>query len=211
LHITGRIKETINRGGEKIAPLEIDRVFSEHPLVDEAAAFAISDPVLGEEVALAVVPGATTPSEDDLLAFAARRLSAFKLPCRVVLLQSLPRGPTGKIRRDLLRHQFEKDVRKGSTGHDGYVKASADPVGQSMERLVRSIWQDVFGVADIAVNMRFSDLGGSSANVGQVLVALEAALGQPVPLRLVLKTPTIAQTASALNAAGFRARERLAL
>ena len=100
LHVTGRRKELINRGGEKLAPEEIDAALLAHPAVAEAAAFAMADGRLGEEVAAAVVlaPGASV-SERELRREAARQLSPAKVPRRIWFLDALPRTASGKVRR----------------------------------------------------------------------------------------------------------------
>ena len=100
LFITGRLKEMINRGGEKIAPLEVDTVLMDHPAVRQVVTFALPHPKLGEEVAAAVVlrEGAEA-DERELRAFAAERLADFKVPRRIVFLAEIPKGPTGKLQR----------------------------------------------------------------------------------------------------------------
>ncbi len=100
LRITGRLKEIINRGGEKVAPAEIDAVLMEHPAVHQALAFAMPHDKLGEEVAAAIVlrEGAAA-SEREIMDFAGSRLAAFKVPRRIVILDDIPKGATGKLQR----------------------------------------------------------------------------------------------------------------
>ncbi len=100
LYLTGRLKEQINRGGEKISPMEVDEALLRHPSVAEAVSFAVPHLKLGEDVAAAVVaaPGAT-PDERQLRSFLAESLAAFKVPRRVLVLDELPKGPTGKLQR----------------------------------------------------------------------------------------------------------------
>jgi acyl-CoA synthetase (AMP-forming)/AMP-acid ligase II len=100
LFIRGRLKDVINRGGEKIWPTEIEVVLEQHHAVLEAAAFGLAHPVLGECVAAAVV-GRPPASIDlaDLSAFAAARLGAARRPERLVLLDQLPRTAAGKLDR----------------------------------------------------------------------------------------------------------------
>ncbi len=100
LTIKGRLKEIINRGGEKISPREVDDVLMEHPAVQQVVTFAMPHPKLGEEVAAAVVlrPGAQA-SEQELRDFARERLAAFKVPRKIVILAEIPKGPTGKLQR----------------------------------------------------------------------------------------------------------------
>ena len=98
--ITGRLKEIINRGGEKISPREVDEVLMDHPAVQQVVTFAMPHPKLGEEVAAAVVlrEGAgAAPGE--IRDFAAGRLAGFKVPRRILVLDEIPKGPTGKLRR----------------------------------------------------------------------------------------------------------------
>ena len=103
LSITGRIKDVINRGGEKIAPREIDEILLAHPAVRDAVTFGVPHRTLGEDVAAAVVlaEGATL-SPAALRQFAAERVAAFKVPRRIVLLAAIPRGLTGKPDRAAL-------------------------------------------------------------------------------------------------------------
>ena len=100
LSLTGRLKEIINRGGEKIAPREVDEVLMDHPAVAQAITFGMPHQKLGEEVAAAVVlKEGQTLTEPDLRAFAATRLADFKVPRKVLFLDEIPKGPTGKIQR----------------------------------------------------------------------------------------------------------------
>lgn len=100
LFLTGRIKEQINRGGEKISPLEVEEVLLEHPGVDEAAVFAVPDERLGEEVAAVVVPGGSPrPTDADLRAYLSGRLAGFKVPRTILFVDEIPKGPTGKVQR----------------------------------------------------------------------------------------------------------------
>ncbi|HZJ52713.1 MAG TPA: acyl--CoA ligase [Myxococcaceae bacterium] len=100
LRLTGRLKELINRGGEKFSPLEVDEVLSSHPAVAQALTFATPHDKLGEEVAAAVVlrEGATA-TERELRDFCAAKLAHFKVPRKVVLLKEIPKGATGKLQR----------------------------------------------------------------------------------------------------------------
>ena len=103
LTLVGRLKELINRAGEKISPYEVEDVLLTHPAVAEAAAFPVPDEKYGEQVGVVVVLRAdagATPKE--LAAHCADRLAAFKRPTRVTILPEIPKGPTGKIQRRTL-------------------------------------------------------------------------------------------------------------
>jgi len=100
LTITGRLKEIINRGGEKISPREVDDILMDHEAIQQVVTFAMPHKSLGEEVAAAVVlrEGATA-GEQDIRNFAAQRLASFKVPRKVLILDEIPKGATGKLQR----------------------------------------------------------------------------------------------------------------
>src|SRR6266850_1226984 len=100
LRLTGRLKELINRGGEKIAPIEIDVVLMDHPAVQQCVAFAIPHHKLGEDIAAAVVlREGHTCTDRELREFAARRLEHWKVPRKFVFVHEIPKGRTGKLQR----------------------------------------------------------------------------------------------------------------
>ena len=100
LSLTGRLKEIINRGGEKISPLEVDGILSDHPSVAQCVTFAIPHDKLGEEVGAAVVlKEGQVATDAQLREFLAARLAAFKVPRTVFILDEIPKGATGKLQR----------------------------------------------------------------------------------------------------------------
>jgi len=100
LSITGRLKEIINRGGEKISPREVDEVLMDHPAVQQVVTFAMPHAKLGEDVAAAVVlREGKSADEKELREFAAKRLADFKVPRKVLILEEIPKGATGKLQR----------------------------------------------------------------------------------------------------------------
>jgi len=98
LTLVGRLKELINRGGEKISPREIDEALMTHSAVDEAVCFGIPDRVYGEEVAAAVVLR-DAATEKELIAHCHSSLSDFKCPKKIYIVEAIPRTATGKIQR----------------------------------------------------------------------------------------------------------------
>jgi acyl-CoA synthetase (AMP-forming)/AMP-acid ligase II len=100
LRLTGRLKELINRGGEKISPLEVDTVIMDHPAVAQVVTFAVPHDKLGEDIAAAVVlrEGASC-DERELRSFVGNRVADFKVPRRIVFLTEIPKGATGKLQR----------------------------------------------------------------------------------------------------------------
>ncbi len=100
LTLTGRLKEIINRGGEKISPLEVDGVLSAHPAVAQVVTFAIPHDKLGEDVGAAVVlKEGQNATEREIRDFASAQLAAFKVPRKIMILNDIPKGATGKLQR----------------------------------------------------------------------------------------------------------------
>ncbi len=100
LRLTGRLKELINRGGEKVSPLEVDIVLMDHPCVAQCVTFGVPHDKLGEEVAAAVVlREGVTAQDHELREFVSARLAAFKVPRRIIFLPEIPKGATGKLQR----------------------------------------------------------------------------------------------------------------
>ena len=100
ISITGRLKEIINRGGEKVSPREVDEILMDHPSVLQALTFAMPHDKLGEEVACAIVlRDGKTATERELRDFAGERLAAYKVPRKIVMLEEIPKGATGKLQR----------------------------------------------------------------------------------------------------------------
>ncbi len=100
LRLTGRLKELINRGGEKISPLEIDTIIMDHPAVAQVVTFGMPHDKLGEDVAAAVVlREGTSCDERELRAFVSARVADFKVPRKILFLSEIPKGATGKLQR----------------------------------------------------------------------------------------------------------------
>lgn len=98
--LTGRLKEIINRGGEKISPREVDEILMDHPAVAQVVCFGMPHPKLGEEIAAAVVlREGQTSTERDLQAFVSARAAEFKVPKKILIMDEIPKGATGKLQR----------------------------------------------------------------------------------------------------------------
>jgi acyl-CoA synthetase (AMP-forming)/AMP-acid ligase II/thioesterase domain-containing protein len=197
LYITGRLKEMINRGGHKIAPKEVDEALARHPAVAEAAAFAIPHLTLGEDVAAAVVlrEGASI-SEPDLRRFAAANLVAFKVPHRIVFVDHIPRGSTGKPQRAMLESLY-RDL-------PAHTAPPATPL-TAMESTLTEIWSRILRVPKIGRNDDFFDLGGDSLSVALMLTEVQTALGVEETAQFdhidFFDQPTIATLARSLTEA----------
>ncbi|CAO1943536.1 unnamed protein product [Urochloa humidicola] len=107
LHLVGRIKELINRGGEKISPIEVDAVLLDHPAVAQAVSFAVPDDKYGEEINCAVIPrDGSAIAAEEVQAHCRKNLASFKVPKRVFVTDDLPKTATGKIQRRIVARHF---------------------------------------------------------------------------------------------------------
>jgi amino acid adenylation domain-containing protein len=197
LFITGRLKELINRGGEKIAPQEVDATLLDHPAVTQALTFATPHPRLGEDVAAAVVlrQGATV-TEKDIRQFVAERLAGFKVPRRVFIVADLPKGATGKLRRLELAAQLGLTapilIRSNSNIHSTVPRT---PV----EELLAGFWAQIFGVECVGIHDDFFALGGDSIMATQLLSLIREAMQLELSFLTFFKAPTIADMARCLE------------
>jgi oxalate---CoA ligase len=197
IFLTGRLKEIINRGGEKISPREIDEVLLDHPAVGQAVAFPFPDPEFGENLAAAVVlrSKATTTSEEEIKNFVAQRLTHFKVPARVVILDELPKGPTGKVQRiDLATKLAVVLQKRAAAPRPDYVKPSSE-----IETALARIWEEVLGLNWVGLNDNFFDLGGDSVAATRVAARVCKIYEIDLTVSQLYSAPTLAQQASLLS------------
>lgn len=187
--ITSRIKELINRGGEKIAPVEVEEVLLEHPAVAQAVVFPLPHATLGEAVGAAVVPqpGASV-SEAALQEYVLERLADHKVPSRVVSIAEIPKGPTGKVQRTTMAAQLGERLR------NEYL-APRSPV----EEQLGALWSEVLGVERVGVRDNFFALGGDSLRASQVFARIGKTFGKSLPPAALLQAPTVEQLAALIE------------
>jgi acyl-CoA synthetase (AMP-forming)/AMP-acid ligase II len=189
LFLAGRIKEIINRGGQKIAPSQVDEVLLEHPAVAEAVTFAVPHPTLGEDVVAAVVlrPRVkVTPK--DIRQFAMGRLAAFKVPRQVQIVAEIPKGPTGKVHRVGMADKL--DLATGTAT----PRASISP-RTPLENALAGIWAEVLQVEQVGLHDNFFALGGDSLLATRVLIRLHEITHFEVDVSYIFEAPTVAEMA----------------
>jgi acyl-CoA synthetase (AMP-forming)/AMP-acid ligase II/thioesterase domain-containing protein len=192
LSLHGRLSEIINRGGEKIAPAEIESALLRHPAIAEAAAFAIAHPRLGDDVAAAVIPhpGAqTTPAE--LRQFLQLELASFKIPRHILFLDQLPKGATGKVQRRRLRESLD-----GLLGDQRAMPLPAMNKGLlDLEAELLILWRRLLKSEAVTVDDDFFARGGDSLLAMEMLIEVERLIGRPVPETIMFGAETIRQLA----------------
>jgi len=179
-YIRGRKKEMINRGGEKVSPREIDEALLEHPAVAQAVAFAVPHASLAEDLYAAVVlhdEGGT--DENALRRFAAGRLAPHKVPSRILTLESIPLGPTGKMQRIGLHKALEDQLRIE------YEAPSND-----LERDIVAAIEQILQTSPVGASDNFFTLGGDSLKAASVLAQLSAQYQVEVPPVSLFYNPT---------------------
>jgi thioesterase domain-containing protein len=192
LSLHGRLSEIINRGGEKIAPAEVESALLRHPGVAEAAAFAIAHPRLGDDVAAAVIPhpGAQTTAAE-LRQFLQRELSSFKIPRHILFLDQLPKGATGKVQRRRLRESLDELL--GQQRAIPLPAVDKGPLDLEVELL--SLWRRLLKSEAVTINDDFFASGGDSLLAMEMLIEVERLIGHPVPETILFGAETIRQLA----------------
>jgi acyl-CoA synthetase (AMP-forming)/AMP-acid ligase II len=170
LFLTGRLKEMINRGGETIAPAEIDMVLLEHPSVAQAVCFAVPHPTLGEDIAAAVVAKAGAELDGVALQdFVADRVASHKIPQKIVVMAALPKGLTGKVVRREVAAQLA-EVGCASTP----TKAPKPSAADRWEEQLRRIWREVLDLDGVSLDDDYFMLGGDSLRAVTIINKLKA-------------------------------------
>lgn len=197
LFLTGRVKEMINRGGEKIAPAEVEEAAVRHPAVAQAAAFAIPHPTLGEDIGLAVVSCDTTSIDRGAMrTHLAEYLSPFKLPAVVLMLAELPRCPIGKIRRRELADLA------AATMATTRLPPGSRPADDPFVAGLAALWALHLDLPAIDPDADFELLGGDSLARIRLVLAAESLCGVSVPEASAATITTVRRMAADLRRLG---------
>jgi acyl-CoA synthetase (AMP-forming)/AMP-acid ligase II/thioesterase domain-containing protein len=188
LFMTGRLKEIINRGGEKVLPQEVDQVLMAFSPIAQAVTFGVPDPVMGEEIAVAVTlrPGMDVKIED-IRKFAIGRLSEFKVPRRVLILPAIPTGPTGKlVRRDVAeRFGLLATATKRTTTE------TVKPPKYPLEYHLIHLWEELLGFGPLGVKDDFFNHGGDSLLAARMMAEIEKTCRRSLHPSVLFSAPTV--------------------
>lgn len=194
LHLHGRLREVINRGGEKVSLSEVDAALLRHPAVAEAAAFGVPHQRLGQDVAAAVVlRPAMEVTGAELQRFLRDELVYFKVPRRVQIIEALPRGLTGKVLRHRLADAYVQQRNERARLATGAVAAS------QLEQDVLAIWRRLLKTEAVGPEDNFLDSGGDSLLATEMLTELEQMLGRVIPESLLIEAETARELAARLE------------
>jgi acyl-CoA synthetase (AMP-forming)/AMP-acid ligase II/acyl carrier protein len=188
LFITGRLKEIINRGGEKISPREVDEALLDHPDISQAIAFAVPHATLGEDVGAAIVMREKQQTtEADIREYLGSRLAAYKIPSRILFVDDLPKGATGKIQRIELAKKFADQL------NGKFVTLQNE-----LESAVAGIYAEVLGVEQVGATDNFFALGGDSLRATQVIARISARFDVNVSIATIFLQSTVRELAQEL-------------
>lgn len=196
LYITGRIKEMINRGGVKIIPTEVDHAAMKHEAVREAVSFPLPHKTLGEDIALSVVLEADkTVSELNLKNFLKDYLIPNKIPSRIIFVDEIPKGATGKAQRRKLYQQLQVPT----PGTVVSIPISKQGKLPAYAHKMQEIWQDVLGRENIGLDENFFALGGDSLQAVDLFLRIEKELGRRLPRDVLFEAGTIREMARLID------------
>lgn len=188
LFLTGRLKELINRGGEKVAPREVDEALLAHPAVAQAVTFATPHATLGEDVATAVVLAEDQHvDERELRHFLIGRIADHKIPSQIVIVNEIPKGPTGKLQRIGMAERLTVQLKPPIVSPTSPLEAS-----------LLDIYQEVLKQEEIGVAHNFFALGGDSLSGMQVITRIRQRLGVEIQPALLFISPTVGELAVAI-------------
>jgi amino acid adenylation domain-containing protein len=192
LFIVGRIKDVINRGGQKISPLEVEEVLLSHPAVLEAGVFAVPHPKLGENVAAVVVlrPNSAATS-DQLRQFARKRLAAYKVPSLIRSVAALPKGASGKVKRNALVDL----ITRAEDGEEARMPRT------ELETQLAEIWAGLLELPQVGTDQDVFALGADSLAATQMRSRLRERFNVDFSFEDIFDCATVAALAARIETA----------
>lgn len=193
LFLSGRTKDLINRGGEKISPREVEEALLAHPSVEQVAVFAVQHPTLGEDIGAAVVlRRGRIATIADIETVAGERLAPFKVPHRYLFLPNLPKSSVGKVLRSEVAALYSASL----------AGAGRTAPANGLEAALARIWADELDLDSVGVEDAFVELGGDSLSSVRILLAAETLLAQSIPADAARHFSTIRRMADYLVESG---------
>lgn len=188
LFLVDRRVDLIITGGANVSSVEVENVLYEHPAVSEAAVFSWPHPVLGEDVAAAVVLRFPA-SVSELQSFVRHRLAEHKIPHRVFVVDGLPRNASGKVLKRELRASLQEEQ----------AAAAHRPPREATEEAICAIWEEILGLERVGIDDDFFESGGHSLAGVQIIARLADAFGVSLPVSVLFEAPTVAELAEVVQ------------
>ena len=203
VYLTGRLKEIINRGGEKISPKEVEDVLLGHTEISQAVVFRLPHPSLGDDVAAALVlRHGSHLTESAIREYLLDRIAEFKVPSRVMIVDEIPKGATGKVNRTELSERFARQFAR----EDATLKCD-------LEERIAGIYREVLGVEKIGRDDNFFELGGDSLRATQVINRVRAQFEVNLSIATIFRRATVGELASeiahAIQDRGEKSKDRI--
>lgn len=187
LFLTGRIKQLINRGGEKINPQEVDNQLLQHPDIVEAACFGVHHPTLGEDIMAAIVFHQGKSLDTEIIrAYLSEKLATFKIPSKIIVIDKIPLNNVGKVDRI----QCSKLALQHSNKSDSLALPQTD-----IEKVLADIWMKELDIETININDNFFEIGGDSLSSAKIILLVEEYFNIKIPDKDILLLTSISQTA----------------
>lgn len=187
LQLTGRLKEMINRGGEKISPREIDDILLTCAGVKQAVCFAIPHPQYGEVVGAAIIRKGTELSEEEIRTFLQDKIADYKMPVLIRFVDEIPTGPTGKLQRIHLAKSLNvEDLFTSPTRGPGSADFSSDEILK-----MQLIWNRVFRQQNCPTDRSFLEIGGDSLMAAELILCINEAYPEKLTLQDLFLNNTI--------------------
>lgn len=199
LFVTGRLKEIINRGGEKVSPLKVEEVLMQHPGVGRAVCFPVAHPTLGEDVAAAVVPAESGQQAitSELRAFAAVRLARHQVPRHIMVVDEIPADDSGKVDRRRLLQEAWLSAPGEAMSPAPAVQAPTGVLSLAETKLLEIV-SNVLGQGEIGIDDDFFLEGGDSLSAAQAAARIEQAFSEEISGGDLFEHPTVAALAELL-------------
>lgn len=183
LFLTGRIKQLINRGGEKINPQEIDNQLLGHPYIAEAVCFSLPHPTLGEDIISAIVFHKGRSCETEAIrTYLGEKLARFKIPSRIIVLDEIPRNSIGKVdRAECTKLAQQLNIKTDS----------ASLPRTTVETILTQIWAIELDLDTIGLEDNFFEMGGDSLSSMRIVLAVEEYFNLKIPDKDILALTSI--------------------
>jgi len=183
--LTGRLKEIINRGGEKISPKEVEDILLGHSDISQAVVFRLPHPSLGDDVGAALVlRQGSHLTEAAIREYLLDRMAEFKVPSRVLIVDEIPKGSTGKVSRTELSERFA-----------GHFSREDSALKNELEARIAGIYREVLGTEKIGRDDNFFELGGDSLRATQVINRVRAQFKVNLSIATIFRKASVGELA----------------